>query len=168
MTTMAHETGSLPLPRFGKLLLATDLSAASAAATDQAFELAARLGAPLLIVSVIDPGQLRLSGGRSGQRIDQVRAQREEVVQDLVERGRHVGVTVSFLIWQGDPGEAIVEAATAERADLIVVGSHGRSGVGRFLIGSVSDYVVRHAPCPVLVVRRGSEEAAPAVPAQPH
>jgi nucleotide-binding universal stress UspA family protein len=66
---------------------------------------------------------------------------------------------VSFLIWEGDPGESIVEAARAEHADLIVVGSHGRGGVGRFLIGSVSDHVVRHAPCPVMVVRRGDESA---------
>ena len=43
----------------------------------------------------------------------------------------------------------------AESADLIVVGSHGRGTVGRFLIGSVSDHVVRNAPCPVLVVRSG-------------
>ena len=63
------------------------------------------------------------------------------------------GVRVSFLVWEGEPGEAIVEAATSEQVDLIVVGSHGRSGMGRFLIGSVSDYVVRRAPCPVLVVR---------------
>jgi nucleotide-binding universal stress UspA family protein len=66
-----------------------------------------------------------------------------------------MGVAVSFLIWEGEPGESIVDAAIAERADLIVVGSHGRGAVGRFLIGSVSDHVVRHAPCPVLVVRSG-------------
>jgi nucleotide-binding universal stress UspA family protein len=168
MTTVTHPTVAPRVPRYGKLLLATDLSPASAAATEQAFELAGRLGAPLLIVSVIDPGQLRLSGGRFGQRVDQVRLQRERVAQDLVERGRRLGVPVSFLIWEGDPGESIVEAAVAERADLIVVGSHGRSGVGRFLIGSVSDHVVRHAPCPVLVVRQAVEEASPGGPVRSH
>ncbi|HEU4672106.1 MAG TPA: universal stress protein, partial [Candidatus Limnocylindrales bacterium] len=50
-------------------------------------------------------------------------------------------------------GDAIVEAAVSERADMIVVGSHGRSGLGRALLGSVSDFVVRHAPCPVMVVK---------------
>lgn len=49
-------------------------------------------------------------------------------------------------------------AADAENADLIIVGSHGRSGVSRFLIGSVSDFVVRHAHCPVMVIR-GKPEA---------
>jgi nucleotide-binding universal stress UspA family protein len=147
--------------RVGKLLLATDLSPASAAATNEAFELAARLGVPLLVVSVIDPGQLRLPGGRFGARVDQVRSQRELVAQELVERGRVTGIDVSFLIWEGDPGESIIEAARAERVDLIIVGSHGRGAVGRFLIGSVSDHVVRNASCPVLVVRATAEEPAP-------
>ena len=153
----------------GKLLLATDLSPASATATDEAFELAVRLRVPLLIVSVIDPGQLRLPGGRFGARVDQVRAQREQVAQDLVEQGRRAGVEVSFLVWEGDPGESIIEAARSEHADLIVVGSHGRGAVGRFLIGSVSDHVVRNASCPVLVVRARSEELVGAAGASlPH
>jgi len=137
----------------GKLLLATDLSEASTAATEEAFSLARRLGAPLLVVSVIDPRSLLLPGGRFGARIDQVRERREQLAQALVERGREEGVPVSFLVWSGDPGDMIVEAAEAERVDMIVVGSHGRGAVGRFFIGSVSEHVVRHAPCPVLVVR---------------
>jgi nucleotide-binding universal stress UspA family protein len=63
---------------------------------------------------------------------------------------------VSFLVWTGQPGESIVSAAQAEDADLVVVGSHGRGVVARILLGSVSDHVVRHAPCPVLVVRAAS------------
>jgi nucleotide-binding universal stress UspA family protein len=139
--------------RLDRILLATDLSGATAAATDEAFQLASRLGATLLIVSVIDPGSLHGPAGRFGSRVDQIRSHREAAATDLVARGRRVGVEVTFLIWEGDPGESIVEAAAAERADLVVVGSHGRSGVGRAIVGSVSDHVVRHAPCPVLVVR---------------
>lgn len=136
-----------------KLLLATDLSDASASATEEAFALAARLGARLLVVSVIDPGSLLLPGGRFRARVDQVREQREQQAQALVERGREDGIDVSFLVWTGDPGDMIVEAAEAERVDMVLVGSHGRGAVGRFFIGSVSEHVVRHAPCPVLVVR---------------
>jgi nucleotide-binding universal stress UspA family protein len=102
---------------------------------------------------------MRLPGGRFGLRIDQVRSAREEAAQELVGRGRAAGVRVIFLIWEGDPGESIVEAARSEQVDLVVVGSHGRGSVGRFFIGSVSEYVVRHAYCPVLVVRsRASAE----------
>jgi nucleotide-binding universal stress UspA family protein len=139
-----------------RILLATDLSPASEGAAMQALDLAHDLGADLLIVSVIDPRSLRLPGGRFGVRVDQVRTGRETAAQELVSRGRAAGVRVNFLIWDGDPGESIVDAARSEQVDLIVVGSHGRGQVGRFLIGSVSDHVVRHAHCPVLVVRAQS------------
>jgi nucleotide-binding universal stress UspA family protein len=136
-----------------KLLLATDLSEASSSATEQAFDLATRLGAQLLVVSVIDPGSLLMPGGRFRARVDQVRDRREELAQALVERGREVGIDVSFLVWTGDPGDQIVSAAEAERVDMVLVGSHGRGAVGRLFLGSVSEHVVRNAPCPVLVVR---------------
>jgi nucleotide-binding universal stress UspA family protein len=147
--------------RFRTVLLATDLSPTSEAATTAGLELAATVGARLLAVSVIDPGALRLAGGRYFARVDQVRAERERIAQELVARGRSMGVDVGFLVWEGEPGESIIEAAVAESADLIVVGSHGRGAVGRFLIGSVSDHVVRNALCPVLVVRSDSTAEQP-------
>ena len=149
-TTPARAT---PAARTRRLLLATDLGEASAAATTQALELAASLGASLLAVSVIDPGALALPGGRFRARVDQERARLERDAQALVARGRRDGVDVSFLVWTGDPGDQIVAAAEAERADMIVVGSHGRGTLGRLLLGSVSEHVVRNAGCPVLVVR---------------
>jgi len=148
-TAAAAAAGPTP----ASVLLATDLEAASADAAEWALDLAARLRAPLLIVSVIDPLRLRLATGRFATRVDQVRATRECAAQELVGRGRRRGVSVRFLVWQGDPGESIVAAAEAERAEFIVVGSHGRGGVGRLVMGSVSEYVIRHAGCPVLVVR---------------
>lgn len=134
-------------------MLATDLSATSSPAEDEAVRLAAGLGARLIAVSVIDPGTLRLPGGHYRARIDQVRREREDAAQALVLRARGAGVATNFLVWEGDPGESIVDAAAAEHASLIVLGSHGRSGVGRSIFGSVSDHVVRNAPCPVVVVR---------------
>lgn len=139
--------------RIRRILLATDLSPASEGAALQALDLAYDLGAELLVVSVIDPRSLRLSGGRFGARVDQVREGREAAAQELVTQGRSAGVQVHFLIWEGDRGESIVEAARSEQVDLVVVGSHGRGAVGRFFVGSVSEFVVRQAPCPVLVVR---------------
>jgi nucleotide-binding universal stress UspA family protein len=138
---------------YGLIVLATDLAESSEPATAEAFRLAGQLGASMLIVHVIDPGALRRVPGH-GPALHQVRATRESAMTVLVARGREHGLQVSFLIWEGDPGEAIIEAATAEGADLIVIGNRGHSGVGRALIGSVSDEVVRNAGCPVLVVRR--------------
>jgi len=141
------------VPAIRQIVLATDLGPASAAATTEAFRLAAALDARLLAVSVIDPRTLQLPGGRFRSRIDQERARLEAVASELVLRGRRDHVPTSFLIWEGDPAESIVDAARSEGADVIVVGSHGRGALGRALIGSVSDQVVRRAPCPVLVVR---------------
>lgn len=133
------------------ILLATDLTAASAEATDRAIDLAARLEARLLIVNVLE--QRRLSGGGSHDRVDQARAEREAHLVELVRRARSAGITAEFLVWEGDPAGSITAAADAEAADLVVVGTRGRSGAERMFLGSVSDHVVRHAGCPVLVVR---------------
>ena len=136
------------------ILLATDLSPASADAEDVAFELATRLGGSLLLVSVIDPRGLWLSGGRYRQRVDQARNAREAAARGTIDRAHRKGIPIRTLIWEGDPGEAIVEAAIAEDVDLIVVGSHRRRGVHRLVMGSVSEQVVRTAPVPVMVARR--------------
>jgi nucleotide-binding universal stress UspA family protein len=133
-----------------RVLLATDLSDASALATDRALEIAEALRAGLLVVSVIDPGGRRAPGA---VRVDQERSVREERVAELVARARRRRIPTEYMIWTGDPGDSIVEAAAAEGADLIAIGSHGRSGLGRAILGSVSDHVVRHARCPVMVVR---------------
>lgn len=153
--------GPSPSDRITKILLATDLSRASDVATDWAFDLASRLGAALLVVSVIDQRELRLPGGRFRARVDQVRELREAAAQELVQRGRRAGVAVTFLVWDGDPAESIVAAAHAERADLLLVGSHGRGPIGRLLLGSVSEFVVRNAPCPVLVARTARHAESP-------
>ena len=138
--------------RTRRILLATDLSIASAGATEQALELACDLRADLLVVSVIDQEAPR-DPGRVILRMDQRRAARESAAQALVARGGRVGVRVHFLVWEGEPGPAIVDAASAERVDMVIVGTRGRNRVERMVLGSVSDHVVRHAECPVLVVR---------------
>ena len=143
--------GSRAVGSIRLILLATDLSPASAGAATQALDLAHDLGADVLVMSAIDP-RATLSDGMS-RRVDRIRLARELAAQSVVAKGRERGVSVSFLIWDGPAGEAIVEVARNEQVDLVVVGSHGRGVVGRFLVGSVSEHVVRHAPCPVLVVR---------------
>jgi nucleotide-binding universal stress UspA family protein len=140
-----------PLRSIRRILLATDLSSASAGATDQALELSRALHADLLVVSVIDASSPLSSGPLP--RMDQRRAARELAAQAIVVKGRRIGVSVTFLVWEGEPGPAIVEAAESEAVDMIVVGTHGRNRVERFVLGSVSDHVVRTAPCPVLIVR---------------
>jgi nucleotide-binding universal stress UspA family protein len=145
--------------RIETILLATDTSRASEAAEEQAIDLAARLSARLLVVSVV-------SGAPS------VRSGREVAVEAIVQRARAGGADTTGMTWAGDAGESIIEVAQAESADLIVVGTHDRGAVGRLFLGSVSDHVVRHARCPVMVVRPTRAAAPPSAPsdasATPH
>jgi nucleotide-binding universal stress UspA family protein len=151
LAAVGRSTSPRAAPAIRRILLGTDLSPASDGATDEALQLARDLRAELLVVSVIDPAAR--AAGPAIARMDQRRAARELAAQAIVVRGRRSGVSVSFLIWEGEPGPAIVEAASSERVDLVVVGTRGRNRVERFMLGSVSDHVVRHATCPVLIVR---------------
>jgi nucleotide-binding universal stress UspA family protein len=132
------------------IMLATDLGASSEAATDEAIALARGLGATLLVAKVIDPKQRWGTG--YPQRADQLRDRDGARLQAVVTRARELGVQATFLLWQGEVGETVVAAAEAERVDLVVVGTRRFDVLRRLLIGSVSEFVIRHAPCPVLVV----------------
>ena len=136
-----------------RVLLATDLSAVSAKAAEDAIRLAIEHRAQLIVMSVVDTNRLRLPGGRFLRRVEQERARIEERAQELVKRARDAGARATFLVWEGDPAEAVLEAADAESADVIVLGSHGRGRLGRMILGSTSKRVTEGARCPVLVVR---------------
>jgi nucleotide-binding universal stress UspA family protein len=135
-----------------RVLLATDLSAASERAADEAVRLALESRAVLVVMSVVDPRRLRLPGGLFIRRVDQERARIEVGVQRLVGRARQSGVQSTFLVWEGDPAEAILAASEAEGVDAIVLGSHGRGLLGRLILGSTSERVAEGARCEVFVV----------------
>jgi nucleotide-binding universal stress UspA family protein len=148
----ADPSGTTARP-MGPVVLGTEFGPVSAAAERVAIGLAVRAGVPLLIVHGIDPGRLRVPGGRYLQRVDQARSAREAEAMPMMERVRAAGVEPQLLIWDGDPATCIVEAARAEGASRIVVGSHGRGLLGRVLVGSVSTTVAGQADCPVDIVR---------------
>jgi nucleotide-binding universal stress UspA family protein len=143
--------------RIRTVLLATDLSPTSGAAADEAISLCATIGARLVVVNVIDArqgvGRAVMPTARAA-RVDQLRGDREARLSALVSQARRTGVEALFLVWTGEPGQSIVSAAEAESADLVVVGTRALDRAGRFLLGSVSDYVVNHSPCPVLIARQ--------------
>jgi nucleotide-binding universal stress UspA family protein len=86
--------------------------------------------------------------------IIEVQTQRaHDLVKIAAERLRSAGFEASTSVVEGDPKMVILDCATEWRADLIVVGSHGRKGVTRFLLGSVSEAVARHAHCSVEIAR---------------
>jgi nucleotide-binding universal stress UspA family protein len=135
----------------------TDFSDAAQGAEQQAVRLARALSAELILLHALV--ELPLAGMQLPGTPDNesIRArQRQEAEKALRARDsviRELGVAVRWIVREGAPAEAIVRAAVEERADLIVIGTHGRSGLDRLLMGSVADRVVRRAPCPVMTVR---------------
>jgi len=122
------------------ILLAVDGSRFADAAAVSAGILAKRCGLPVTVLSVCANDDLKC---------DMVQAMADRV-RDLL---RQDGVAADSVVKEGNPAKAIVEAAAENDCDLIVLGSHGRTGLDRILIGSVSQQVVVQAKCPVLVVK---------------
>jgi nucleotide-binding universal stress UspA family protein len=84
----------------------------------------------------------------------------QEISARFEKQLRDAGFQSRALVAQGDPREAIVDAAREHGVDLVVVGSHGRTGLSKLLLGSVASHVVTHAPCTVLVVKLNARQAA--------
>ena len=112
------------------------------------------------VVSVVPPLPIEasLQPSLEGALLDQVRApfieEANTIAKQAAERIAKAGFTVTTTVVHGHPSHEIVKLAEAERADLVVVGSRGLSDTTRFLIGSVSDGVIKYTPCSVLVFRR--------------
>lgn len=142
---------------FARILVPTDFSAGSERAWAVARRLAAGLGAELILVHVLVETPLYSEGPFTMQRArDVFAAARTWAVKTLGEwtaSAAAAGLSARWVLKTGVPHAAVVSAATLERADLIVIATHGRGGLDRALLGSVTDRVVRLAPCPVVTVR---------------
>jgi nucleotide-binding universal stress UspA family protein len=125
-----------------RFVLATDGSRYADAATDIGGSLATILGAPVTAVSVTLPSQ-------SAQRHEEARSAARRAASYLANHGLEADAETRH----GRPDEAIVETANARQADLIVVGSHGRTGLERAMLGSVSERVIDNSAVPVLVAK---------------
>ena len=98
------------------------------------------------------PAPPQMAPGYAPELDDQKKPARE-LVEQIAKELRDAGFKVDTAVEVGDIRERIIDCASAWGADLIVVGSHGRSGIQRFLLGSVAEFVARHAKCSVEVVR---------------
>jgi nucleotide-binding universal stress UspA family protein len=149
------------LRKLRNILVSTDFSSASRQAFRTAVELAAASDARLWIAHVIPAipaGRLP----RMYQGMDAfLQAEADKRLRALTGAARAKGAAARALALRGFPHEAVRRAARAHRVDLIVLGTHGRTGVGRALLGSVATRIIATAPCPVLSVarRRGGAKA---------
>jgi nucleotide-binding universal stress UspA family protein len=122
------------------ILLAVDGSRFSDAAAVAAGQLAKRCGLPLTVLTVCASDEMKCDMARDIT----------DRVRDLL---RQEGVPADSLVMEGPAYRAIIDGAATTECDLIVLGSHGRTGLDRLLMGSVSQQVITHAKCPVLVVK---------------
>ena len=91
---------------------------------------------------------------RSGPLLESLQLEGRKAVRDLEVAGTQAGLTVVTEVVEGVPPQEILEYSAMQGIDLIVMGTQGRTGVDRFVMGSVAERVVRHSPVPVLMVRK--------------
>jgi nucleotide-binding universal stress UspA family protein len=145
------------MKRIRQVLYTTDFSPASRRAYDTAIALAKLGHARITILFVLAPVLLV-----PGQYVDaetmvalenRARELSRQQLAVLATRARKAGVRVSVLLREGVPSDQIVRAARSMKADLIVMGTHGRRGLPKLFLGSVAERVVAAAPCPVVTAR---------------
>jgi nucleotide-binding universal stress UspA family protein len=141
------------LPRYELILNPTDGSTTSERATAQAIYLAKETGAELLVLHVVETTIIWYTGALYQQMVDGLREFGNEVLKEALKRAKEEGVVARSMMIDGHSGTVVVRVAEREGADLIVMGALGRSMVEKVLVGSISQYVVRHAPCAICLVK---------------
>ena len=142
-----------------RILLAIDDSRFSQAAIETVIEQARPQDTDVRILHVVESPPLLVAREMGGYdpaletALESQKQDAEALVLKATELLRARGLKVAATVEVGDPKSKILDVAEEWRADLIVVGSHGRQGFERFLMGSVSDAVARHAKCSVQIVR---------------
>jgi len=151
---------------YGRILVPTDGSEVAETAVDHALDLAERYGAELHALYVVDVDSMslalgaeqldRIEQGRFGE-MDEVRERAEAATGHVADRAAEHGLEVVEHISSGRPHEKVASYAADNDIDLVVMGSHGRSGVTRALLGSVTERTLRATHVPVLVVDAGDD-----------
>jgi nucleotide-binding universal stress UspA family protein len=142
-----------------KILLAVDGSRFSDAAVEAVMRHAPPQDTEVRVLHVVEPPSLMVSREMRArdphfkELWQETEQQAEAMVRKAAEPLRAKGLRVSTAVEKGDPKSRIIDVAAKWNADLIVLGSHGRRGVERFLMGSVAENVTRYASCSVAVVR---------------
>ncbi len=141
-----------------RVLHATDFSAASSRAFKRAVDIAKASGAELLLVHVLPSVFPVVADGYVSPQVYEdleaaTRADGQKRLDRLARRARASGARVKSLLLEGAPHERIAQAARARKADMVVIGTHGRTGFAKLVLGSVASRVLAISPCPVLTVR---------------
>jgi|HubBroStandDraft_1064217.scaffolds.fasta_scaffold130380_2 universal stress protein A len=141
-------------PQIQNILVAVDFSEYSRAALNYASFLAERFGATLTLVHAVEPYVYPedLSAGFTLEEIDARWMQKQKDKLETLQHTIQEGISTQVVVTMGCAWNRIIGTAKSGKADLIVVGTHGRTGLKHALMGSTAERIVRHASCPVIVV----------------
>lgn len=147
---------------YQNILVPTDGSDGAMAALEHGLELAELSGATVHALYAIDETESsgQIIGTDAGRVVERFREEGEEAVDAAAEKARAAGIDVETEVTEGSPHEVILDYVEEHDVDLIVMSTHGRSGVSRFLLGSVTEGVLRATDVPVLTIRRGTTDEA--------
>ena len=149
------------------ILVPTDFSAGSAAALEYALGLAMKLGAKLVMVHVMEPTVYSIDFALTRPDLSaEVKAAAIESLRQMTGDARGRGLSAEYVLVSGTPFVEIGKAAADRKVDLIVMGTHGRTGLAHTVLGSTAERVVRTAASPVLTVKAGparTSESSPSV-----
>lgn len=147
------------MKRIRRILHATDYSKASERALQEAVDFAKQNDAEMLVVHVIQPVVPYVAGEDIGaaelyvKLEESTKQEAQRSMDKLMQRLERLGVKAKSLLLRGIPADQIVKAAKNRKADMIVIGTHGRTGLSKLFMGSVASRVISTAPSPVLTVR---------------
>lgn len=142
---------------YNEILFPTDGSDGAAAALDHAIDLAEVHDAAIHLLFVVDTTYLG-GGAAEATVVESLQTAGEQTLEDGADRIRARGLAVTRELRRGEPYRAILDYCEEMDVDLVVMGTHGRSGLERFLLGSVTEKIVRAADVPVLTVRAEDDE----------
>ena len=155
LVTGKQKRGKVPL-KFGKILVPIDFSECSMKGLDYAKGLARQFDSDLVLLHSVHMDYYVASDEYARYDFPLLMAQSEKTAKaqmsDLVRQTKAEGFKIETTLEIGHPGDQICDRAQSRKADLIVISTHGRTGLKHVLIGSTAEFVVRHSPCPVLVV----------------
>lgn len=147
---------------FDRILIPTDGSAQAKPAVEMALGLARTHGATLHVLFIVDQPTTVSGMGEGFSGLDDLLDALEErghrATKAIVEQARERDIETTAAVRRGNPHDDILSYAEDNDIDVIVMGTHGRTGVKRALLGSVTENVVRHSEIPVLTVHRDPEE----------
>ncbi len=151
-------------PMFDRILVCLDGSELAEEIIPYATELAQRLGSRVILLEVTLPPSAAvesLTGYYHATPLEKVLREEAEAstyLNRIAGRLRKKGVKVSTITMPGDPGRTILDVAGEQKVGLIMIGTHGRSGLRRLVFGSVTEFVIKHSELPVLVKKPQSAE----------